>query len=172
MKSNSSAPLYDSDRLSKVHAFEECFINDLFGDERQYPEHLEPINETYEDDQMDSNIIFDDHDIEVNSGENKFALGYKNPCFLKKAVKHNPKLYNVDFHNNPFAHAYVYDIEETIELAALSRERMKAKEIKLVDYTKLNNLYDHFFTQKEVSKEQKYFSNTSTTVVVPSKKIF
>ncbi|GJY57258.1 hypothetical protein Tco_0456373 [Tanacetum coccineum] len=56
--------------LNVITAMEGVIMPMLVQNKRQYPEHLEPINETYEDDQIDSNIIFNDHDIEVNSGEN------------------------------------------------------------------------------------------------------
>ncbi|GJR12119.1 hypothetical protein Tco_0794771 [Tanacetum coccineum] len=71
---SATAPSYDFDVLNKVSDSETCFINKIFSvsdHEQSYPEQLETINTTYDDDQIDSNIIFDDSDIEVNKGNVK-----------------------------------------------------------------------------------------------------
>ncbi|GJZ01009.1 hypothetical protein Tco_0518970 [Tanacetum coccineum] len=105
-------------------------------------------------------------------GKQKFALGYENPFNLKKAPKHNPKLYHVVSIYDPSMPAYVRDYEKTLQLATESRVKMKETEIKPINYTKLNNLYDHFVPQTKFSDEQMYCSNEPKTDVVPFKKIF
>ncbi|GJS45886.1 hypothetical protein Tco_0596007 [Tanacetum coccineum] len=62
-------PSYDSNFANEVHGSQTRFIDDIFekGDHEQcYREQTESIKPTY-DDQIDSNIIFDDPDLEGNS---------------------------------------------------------------------------------------------------------
>nr|GEX70405.1 hypothetical protein [Tanacetum cinerariifolium] len=72
----------------------------------------------------------------------KMALGYPNPLYLKKAQLKQQSLYNgyllLKEHDPPA----VYDLEETLELAQESREKMRflKKEIKPANYTKINHL--------------------------------
>nr|GEX15575.1 hypothetical protein [Tanacetum cinerariifolium] len=54
------APVYDSDRSAKVHFSENCYDNDIFNmftQEEQYTELLEPIPEPHQVPQNDSNVI-------------------------------------------------------------------------------------------------------------------
>ncbi|GJR55758.1 retrovirus-related pol polyprotein from transposon TNT 1-94 [Tanacetum coccineum] len=59
----------------------------------------------------------------------------------------------------------VYDLEETLQLAQESREKMKQlnKEIKPANYTKINHLSGVFVSQTAKSREESYFTNTSKT---------
>nr|GFA17473.1 hypothetical protein [Tanacetum cinerariifolium] len=72
----------------------------------------------------------------------KMALGYQNPFYLKQAHKKQQSLYNgkvlLEKHDPPVVH----DLEETLQLAQESREKMKQlnKEIKPANYTKINHL--------------------------------
>nr|GEV50000.1 hypothetical protein [Tanacetum cinerariifolium] len=74
--------------------------------------------------------------------DQKIALGYMNPSYLKKAQLKQQSLYNgnllLEEHDPPV----VYDSEETLELAQESREKMRflKKEIKLTNYAKINQL--------------------------------
>ncbi|GKA55773.1 hypothetical protein Tco_0754845 [Tanacetum coccineum] len=62
----------------------------------------------------------------------------------------------------------VYDSEETLELAQESGLKTKQlnKEIKPVNYTKINHLLGVFVSQMAKSREELYFSNTSKTANV------
>ena len=62
----------------------------------------------------------------------------------------------------------VYDSEETLQLAQESRLKMKQlnKEIKPANYAKINHLSEVFVSQKSMSQEDSYFSNTSKTASV------
>ncbi|GJT73473.1 hypothetical protein Tco_1032759 [Tanacetum coccineum] len=54
------APVYDSDRSAEVHHSENCYDNDIFNmftQEEQYTELLEPIPEPHQVQQNDSNVI-------------------------------------------------------------------------------------------------------------------
>ncbi|GKB61956.1 hypothetical protein Tco_0918142 [Tanacetum coccineum] len=96
----------------------------------------------------------------------KSALGHRNPMYLKLAQWCNPALYLGDVIVDPVHTPFrVYDSEETIVQAKVSRtkmlERMKdplcKMSSKLINYAKLNSLYDTFVPQKQLSSEQVYW---------------
>nr|GEY68184.1 retrovirus-related Pol polyprotein from transposon TNT 1-94 [Tanacetum cinerariifolium] len=95
--------------------------------------------------------------------EQKIALGYQNPFYLKKAQKKQQSLYDgkvlLKKHDPPVVH----DSEETLQLAQKSHEKMKQmnKEIKPAKYTKINHLSRVFVPQMTLSREELYFSNNS-----------
>nr|GEZ21334.1 hypothetical protein [Tanacetum cinerariifolium] len=95
--------------------------------------------------------------------EQKIALGYQNPFYLKQAQKKEQSLYVekvlLEKHDPPVVH----DSEETLQLAQESREKMKQlnKEIKPTNYTKINQLLGVFVSQTAKSREELYFSNDS-----------
>nr|GEV22605.1 integrase, catalytic region, zinc finger, CCHC-type, peptidase aspartic, catalytic [Tanacetum cinerariifolium] len=74
--------------------------------------------------------------------EQKMALGYQNPFYLKQAQKKQQSLYNGKVLLEKYDPPVVHDSEETLQLAQESREKMKQmnKEIKLANYTKINPL--------------------------------
>ncbi|GJZ81064.1 retrovirus-related pol polyprotein from transposon TNT 1-94, partial [Tanacetum coccineum] len=85
--------------------------------------------------------------------EQKMALGYQNPFYLKQAQQKQQSLYNgkvlLEKHDPPD----VYDSEETLQLAQESRLKMRQlnKEIKLANYAKINHLSEVFASQKAKS---------------------
>ncbi|GJT70530.1 hypothetical protein Tco_1029816 [Tanacetum coccineum] len=95
--------------------------------------------------------------------EQKMALGYQNPFYLKQAQQKQQSLYNgkvlLEKHDPPA----VYDSEETLQLAQESRLKMKQlnKEIKLANYTKINHLSGVFVSQTAKSQ----FSDDTTPSV-------
>ncbi|GKA63622.1 retrovirus-related pol polyprotein from transposon TNT 1-94 [Tanacetum coccineum] len=100
--------------------------------------------------------------------EQKMALGYQNPFYLKQAQRKQKSLYNgkvlLEKHDPPAVH----DSEETLQLAQESRLKMKQlnKEIKPANYTKINHLSGVFVSQMTKSQEEVYFSNTSKMATV------
>nr|GEU48423.1 hypothetical protein [Tanacetum cinerariifolium] len=110
--------------------------------------------------------------------EQKMALGYQNPFYLKQAQQKQQRLYDgkvlLEKHDPPVVH----DSEETLQLAQESRLKMKQlnKEIKLANYTKINHLSGVFVSQMAKSHEELYSSNTSKTanvsnpISIPNKK--
>ncbi|GKA53344.1 hypothetical protein Tco_0746659 [Tanacetum coccineum] len=100
--------------------------------------------------------------------EQKMALGYQNPFYLKQAQQKQQSLYNgkvlLEKHDPPT----VYDSEETLELAQESRLKMQLlnKEIKPANYTKINHLLGVFVSQTAKSREELYLSNTFNTANV------
>ncbi|GJS28326.1 hypothetical protein Tco_0488946 [Tanacetum coccineum] len=100
--------------------------------------------------------------------EQKMALGYQNPFYLKQAQQEKQSLYDgkilLEKHDPPA----VYDSEETLQLAQESRLKMKHlnKEIKPANYTKINHLSRVFVSHTAKSREEVYFSITSKTANV------
>ncbi|GJZ72650.1 hypothetical protein Tco_0636796, partial [Tanacetum coccineum] len=100
--------------------------------------------------------------------EQKMALGYQNPFYLKQAQWKQQSLYNgkvlFEKHDPPA----VYDLEETLQLDQKSHLKMKQlnKEIKPANYTKINHLSGVFVSQTAKSREESYFLNTSKTANV------
>ncbi|GJR31979.1 retrovirus-related pol polyprotein from transposon TNT 1-94 [Tanacetum coccineum] len=72
---------------------------------------------------------------------------------------HTEQKMTLDKHDPPV----MYDLEETLQLAQESRLKMQKlnKEIKPVNYAKINQLSEVFVSQKAKSREEVYFSNTS-----------
>nr|GFA62065.1 hypothetical protein [Tanacetum cinerariifolium] len=100
--------------------------------------------------------------------DQKMALGYPNPSYLKKAQLKQQSLYNGNLmleERDPLA---VYDSEETLELTQQSREKMRflKKEIKPANYAKINHLSGDFVPRTTKSKEELFLSNISNMVTV------
>ncbi|GKD46548.1 integrase, catalytic region, zinc finger, CCHC-type containing protein [Tanacetum coccineum] len=67
-----NGPIYDSDFISEVSDPSMSFINELYSKndhEQKYHEQPEIIKPTIGDDQINSDIIFDDPNVEVNDGQ-------------------------------------------------------------------------------------------------------
>ncbi|GJS68209.1 hypothetical protein Tco_0682774 [Tanacetum coccineum] len=65
------APVYDSDESAEVHHSENCYDNDIFNmftQEEQYTELLEPIPESHQVLQNDSNVISEVSSVEQSGG--------------------------------------------------------------------------------------------------------
>nr|GEV23669.1 hypothetical protein [Tanacetum cinerariifolium] len=62
-----SAPVYDSDGSAEVHNYENCYDNEIFNmftQEEQYTELLEPIPESHQVPQNDNDVISEDTSVE------------------------------------------------------------------------------------------------------------
>nr|GEV75117.1 retrovirus-related Pol polyprotein from transposon TNT 1-94 [Tanacetum cinerariifolium] len=115
--------------------------------------------------QTDSAPVYDtDGSAEPDSfdhTEQKMALGYQNPFYLKQAQKKQQSLYDgkvlLEKHDSPVVH----DSEETLQLAQESRDKMNKmnKEIKPANYTKINHLSGVLFLKRP------YFSDDTTPSV-------
>nr|GEW33868.1 hypothetical protein [Tanacetum cinerariifolium] len=97
--------------------------------------------------------------------EQKMALGYQNPFYIKQAQKKQQSLYEGKVLLEKYDPPVVHDSEETLQLAQESRQKMKQlnKEIKPTNYTKINHLSGFFVSQTAKSREELYFSNASKT---------
>nr|GFC25426.1 hypothetical protein [Tanacetum cinerariifolium] len=110
------------------------------------------------------------------------ALGFQNPCYLKKAQQLEPKLYDGSVIQKTDA-IVIRDFEETLMLEDESRSKMLQKQkypmmsekkvnIKPVDYAALNQLLQDFKTrfvpQTELSAEQAFWSQNSSNFEQPN----
>ncbi|GJX40336.1 hypothetical protein Tco_0255326 [Tanacetum coccineum] len=109
----------------------------------------------------------------------KHGLEYANPYTLKKAMSQNLKLYDASCLDNSKIYMNVRDTEEILKDAIKSQIKMKNKikdpvviqkkqNVCIIDYNKLNDLYDDFVPQKELSDGQKYFSPSVISFENPS----
>nr|GFA51343.1 hypothetical protein [Tanacetum cinerariifolium] len=65
------APVYDSDRSAEVHNYENCYDNEIFNmftQEKQYTELIEPIPKPHQVPQNDNNVISKISNVEQNGG--------------------------------------------------------------------------------------------------------
>ncbi|GKC51322.1 hypothetical protein Tco_1074067 [Tanacetum coccineum] len=86
------APVYDSDESAEVHHLENCYDNDIFNmftQEEQYTELLEPIPESHQVPQNDSNVIS-----EVSSMEQSGGTVEQHPATPEETLALYDSLYN------------------------------------------------------------------------------
>ncbi|GJT51582.1 hypothetical protein Tco_0977739 [Tanacetum coccineum] len=89
----------------------------------------------------------------------KMGLGYTNPCPLGQAIASHPKLYDAEVLSYQCAKPNVHDTEEILNDAEESQVKIK-KQFQF-NYENINNIYDTFVPQTELSPEQEYFSDPS-----------
>ncbi|GJS03165.1 hypothetical protein Tco_0319673 [Tanacetum coccineum] len=96
----------------------------------------------------------------------KHGLGYENPYTLKQAISANPNLYDASYLYSLNVRANVRDTEKILEDATKSQIKMKNKlkdpiaiekkqNFLPINYGKLNDLYETFVSQVELSLEHK-----------------
>nr|GEV32890.1 retrovirus-related Pol polyprotein from transposon TNT 1-94 [Tanacetum cinerariifolium] len=152
------ALIYDSDGSAEVHNYENCDDNDLFNmftQEEQYTELLEPIPEPHQVPHNDNNVIsevssveqsggtveqhpanveetrvlydslYNNLAIEVEKVNTKMALGYQNPFYLKQAQQKKQSLYDGKVLLKKHDPPVMHDSEKTLQLAQESRLKMK-----------------------------------------------
>ncbi|GJY96787.1 hypothetical protein Tco_0513697, partial [Tanacetum coccineum] len=107
----------------------------------------------------------------------KMGLGYTDPCPLGQAIACHPKLYDSEVLGLHYVKPDVHDTMEILNDAEESQVKMKEKQFKF-NYENINNLYDMFVPQTELSPKQEYFSipptsnNSSESKDVPSESSF
>ncbi|GKE49394.1 hypothetical protein Tco_1480652 [Tanacetum coccineum] len=68
------APVYDSDNSAEVHDYNNCYNNEIFNmftQEEQYTDLLEPIPEPHQVPQNESNVIYEVSSVEQGGGNNR-----------------------------------------------------------------------------------------------------
>ncbi|GJU05407.1 hypothetical protein Tco_1121837 [Tanacetum coccineum] len=87
------APIYDSDRSAEVHLSENCYDNDIFNmftQEKQYIELLEPIPEPHQVPQNDSNVISEVSSVEQGRGTvEQHSANFEETCAYHESLFHN-----------------------------------------------------------------------------------
>nr|GEW58297.1 hypothetical protein [Tanacetum cinerariifolium] len=149
--------------LNKQLLKEKSTISFLFEEKKK----LKSDFKTRKDELLDKQIQLEKKIMELDNIL-KMDLGYQHPFYPKQAQKKQQSLYDgrvlLEKHDPPVVH----DSEETLQLAQKSRQKMKQlnKEIKPVNYTKINHLSWVFVSQTAKSREELYFSNASKTANV------
>nr|GEU75405.1 retrovirus-related Pol polyprotein from transposon TNT 1-94 [Tanacetum cinerariifolium] len=101
------------------------------------------------------------------------------PSNASTFLSENPKLYNASSFSDTKVHVKIRDTEDIRDDATKSQMKMenkfkdpivieKKQNVRIIDYNKLNALYEDFVPQKELSAEQKYFSSTFICLENPS----
>nr|GEW72148.1 hypothetical protein [Tanacetum cinerariifolium] len=83
------APVYDSDGSAEVHKYKDCYDNEIFNmftQEEQYTELLEPIPEPHQVPQNDNNVISDVFSVERNGGT---VENVEETCALYDSLSNN-----------------------------------------------------------------------------------
>nr|GEU76887.1 retrovirus-related Pol polyprotein from transposon TNT 1-94 [Tanacetum cinerariifolium] len=145
------APVYDSDGSAEVHNYENCYDNEIFNmftQEEQYTELLEPILEPHQVPQNDNNVI-----LEVSSVEQSGGTVEQHPAH----VEETRVLYDSFYNNLAIEVEKFYTVnrklretnaELTTELARYKNQE-KCFEISQEKYDKLERCY-----QKSIYQEQ------------------
>nr|GEV69128.1 uncharacterized mitochondrial protein AtMg00810-like [Tanacetum cinerariifolium] len=156
---NDKASVYDSDRSAKVHNYDICYNNDIFNmftQEDQYIELLEPILAPHQVQQNDSNVIS-----EVSSVEQSRRTVDQHPVTVEETRAYFESLYNnlaieVDKVNTVNCKLRETNADLTIELARYKNQE-KCFEISQEKYDKLERCY-----QKSVYQEQRLTKKINT----------
>ncbi|GJS13693.1 hypothetical protein Tco_0408165 [Tanacetum coccineum] len=146
-----NAPVYDSDGSAEVHHSENCYDNDIFNmftQEEQYTELLEPIPEPHQVQQNDSNVIS-----AVSSVEQSGGTVEQHPANVEETRVLYDSLYNnlaieVEKVNSVNRKLRETNADLTTELARYKNQE-KCFEISQEKYDKLERCY-----QKSVYQEQ------------------
>ncbi|GJZ82663.1 hypothetical protein Tco_0647836 [Tanacetum coccineum] len=145
------APVYDSDGLAKVHHSENCYDNDIFNvftQEEQYTELLEPIPEPQQVPQNDSNVISEVSSVKQGGGTvEQHSANVEETRAYHKSLFHN-LVAEVEKVNSVNRKIKETNAELTTELARY-KNLEKCFEISQEKYDKLEICY-----QKSVYQEQ------------------
>ncbi|GJS02045.1 hypothetical protein Tco_0318553 [Tanacetum coccineum] len=145
-----AGPSYDSVFISEVQS-----SSNTENEEQMYPTHTKIINSTIGDDQIDSDIIFDSPNGNVNSGS------------IEKDT-HVPDLYleaklkkNVDLILKPGNSLHgIFILGQAIVNHRFLLNVSDTENCWTIDYAEINALYKDFVPQKELSAKQKYFPSS------------
>nr|GEV93328.1 hypothetical protein [Tanacetum cinerariifolium] len=145
------APVYDSDGSALVHNYENCYDNEIFNmftQEEQYSELLEPIPESHQVPQNDNNVIFEVSSVKQSGGTvEQHHANVKETRILYDSLYHKLAL-KVEKVNTVNRKLKETNVELTTELARFKNKK-KCFEISQEKYDKLERCY-----QKSVYQEQ------------------
>ncbi|GKF47276.1 hypothetical protein Tco_0137078, partial [Tanacetum coccineum] len=145
------APVYDSDGSAEVHHYENCYDNEIFNmftQEEQYTELLEPITEPHPVQQNNSNVMFAESSVEHNGG-----IVEQHPATVEETHAYFESLYNnlaieVEKVNTVNRKMKEANVDLTIELARYKGQE-KCFEFNQAKFDELENGY-----KKSVYQEQ------------------
>nr|GEX49513.1 retrovirus-related Pol polyprotein from transposon TNT 1-94 [Tanacetum cinerariifolium] len=163
------APIYDSDGSTEVHNYENCYDHEIFNmftQEEQYTELLEPISKPHQVPHNDNNVIF-----EVSSAEQSRGTLEQHLKNVEEARVLYDSLYNnlaieVEKVNTVNRKLRETNAELTTELARYKNQE-KCFEISQEKYDKLERCYQKYVYQeqclsKKVSEQKDITHCTST----------
>nr|GEW87211.1 ribonuclease H-like domain-containing protein [Tanacetum cinerariifolium] len=150
------APIYDSDGLAEVHNYENCYDNEIFNmftQEEQYTELLEPIPEPHQEPQNDNNVIS-----EVTSMEQSRETVEQHPANVEETRALNDSLYQnlpieVEKVNTVNRKLKETNADLTTELARFKNQE-KCFEISQEKYDKLERCYQQSVYQEQCLSEK------------------
>ncbi|GKA27527.1 hypothetical protein Tco_0713695 [Tanacetum coccineum] len=166
-------PLFAKDAQEQKYSNQPTFINNTIGDDQIDSTII--FDEPYGD--VDSDSVEYDNNVQESYaleqlGRNAYKEAEKQQKFAQKVQQQNinPKLYDASFLDDSKVQMNVRDNEDILDDASKSQIKMKKKSqdpiaiekkqnVWIIDYKKLNALYEDFVSQKEFSAEQKYFSS-------------
>ncbi|GJR29811.1 hypothetical protein Tco_1106043 [Tanacetum coccineum] len=140
------APVYDSDGSAEVHHYDNCYNNDIFNmftQEEQYTELLEPIRKPHQVQQNDNNVIF-----EVSSMEQDGGTADQHPATVEETRAYFESIYNnlvteVEKVNTINRKLKETNVDLTTELARYKKQE-KCSDISQEKYDKLERCYQNF----------------------------
>nr|GEV54502.1 retrovirus-related Pol polyprotein from transposon TNT 1-94 [Tanacetum cinerariifolium] len=145
------APVYDLDGSAEVHDYENCYDNEVFNmftQEEQCTELLEPILESHQVPQNDNNIISEDSSVEQSGGTvEQHPANVEETRALYDSLYHNLVI-EVERVNTVNRKLKETNADLTTELARFKNQK-KCFEISQEKYDKLERCY-----QKSVYQEQ------------------
>ncbi|GJX04043.1 hypothetical protein Tco_0189959 [Tanacetum coccineum] len=145
------APVYDSDGSAEVHLSENCYDNDIFNmftQEEQYTELLEPIPEPHQVPQNDSNVISKVSSVEQGGGTvEKHSANVEETRAYHESLFHNLAA-EVEKVNSVNRKMKETNAELTTELARYKNQE-KCFEISQEKYDKLERCYQKFVYQEQ-----------------------
>ncbi|GKA88915.1 hypothetical protein Tco_0810727 [Tanacetum coccineum] len=145
------APVYDSDGSAEVHEYNNCYNNEIFNmftQEKQYTELLDPISEPHQVQRNDSNVIFVNSSVEQCGGTVE-----QNPAIVEETRALYDSLYNnlaikVEKFNMVNRKMKETNAELTTKLARYKNHK-KCVEINQEKYDKLERCYQKYVYQEQ-----------------------
>nr|GEW42708.1 hypothetical protein [Tanacetum cinerariifolium] len=161
------APVYDSDGSAEVHDYENCYDNEIFNmftQEKQYTELLEPIPDPHQVPQNDNNVISEVASVE-QSGEivEQHPANFDETHALYDSLYHNLAI-EVEKVNSVNRKLKETNVDLTTELARFKNQE-KCFEISQEKYDKLERCY-----QQSVYQEQCLFKKINALHLSSEKK--
>ncbi|GKB41646.1 retrovirus-related pol polyprotein from transposon TNT 1-94 [Tanacetum coccineum] len=166
-----NAPVYDSDGSAKVHEYDNCYNNEIFNmftQEEQYTELLEPIPEQHQVQQNDSNVTY-----AVSSVEQSGGTVEKHPATIEETHAYFESLYNIFSIEVEKVNTDNHKMKETnadlTTKLARYKNQEKCFEINQEKYDKLERCYQKSVYQekcltKKINALHLSFAKTITTL--------
>nr|GFA66164.1 hypothetical protein [Tanacetum cinerariifolium] len=145
------APVYDSDGSADVHNYEDCYDNEIFNmftQDEQYTELLEPIPKSDQVPQNDNNVVSEVTSVEQSGGTvEQHPANVKETRVLYDSLYHNLAI-EVEKVNKVNRKLKETNAKLTTELARFKNQE-KCFELSQEKYDKLERCYQQFVYQEQ-----------------------